>query len=51
MYETVRTIAGRYLVVSGHEHDDRLVLGAAAYSVVTASGALEPDASELPAAG
>jgi hypothetical protein len=51
VYETVRTTPGRYLVVSGHEHEDRLVLGAAAYSVVTVAGDFEPVAAELPAAG
>jgi hypothetical protein len=35
VYETVRTTPGRFLVASGHEHGDRLVAGAEAFSIVT----------------
>ena len=36
VYEKVRVTPGRFLVVAGHEHDDRLVAGSGAYSVVVA---------------
>jgi hypothetical protein len=36
VYEKVRVSPDRFLVVAGHEHDDRLVAGSDAYSVVAA---------------
>jgi hypothetical protein len=34
VYETVRLSADRFLVIAGHEHEDRVVDGTDAYSVV-----------------
>jgi hypothetical protein len=50
VYEKVRVSQGRFLVVAGHEHDDRLVAGTEAYSVVDAVSA-ESAAEALSSAG
>lgn len=40
VYEKVRLSPSRFLVAAGHEHDDRLVVGTDAYSVVAVAPAL-----------
>jgi hypothetical protein len=46
VYEKVRVSPNRHLVVAGHEHGDRLVVGGDAYSVVDVA----PAAAAVPAA-
>jgi hypothetical protein len=49
VYEKVRATADRYVVAAGHERNDRIVVGAGDYSIVTVYTETPPQA--LPTAG